>query len=58
MSVLAVEDLGNYRMVTVALGDHELKVKIPEEKATPVDSGYLVFKPEFTKLYSDSRLVA
>ncbi|HEU0199143.1 MAG TPA: ABC transporter ATP-binding protein [Burkholderiaceae bacterium] len=57
VQVQAVEDLGNYRIATVRLGHHQLKVKVPEEQAVPRESGYLAFTPALTKLYADGALV-
>ena len=55
--ISAVEDLGNFKIVTVGLGERTLKVKVPEDKDVPTEHGYLSFTPELTKLYADGRLV-
>ena len=52
-----VEDLGNYSIATVRLGECLLKVKVPEQQDMPADRAYLGFTPEFTKLYADGVLV-
>ncbi len=55
--ISAVEDLVNFKIVTVRLGERTLKVKVPEDKEVPTEHGYLSFAPELTKLYADGRLV-
>jgi glycerol transport system ATP-binding protein len=57
VAVTAVEDLGNFKIVTARLGGHSLKVKLPEDDAVPGERGYLGFPPEWTRLYADDRLV-
>jgi glycerol transport system ATP-binding protein len=58
VAIAAVEDLGNYLIVTARLGGHSLKVKLPEDATVPGEHGYLSFPPEWTRLYADGRLVA
>ena len=55
--IVDVRDLGNFRIVTVRLADHELKVKLPEARAVPCETGFLRFPPEWTKLYVDGELL-
>ena len=57
VNIEIIEDLGNYKIATVRLGNAKLKVKIPEEQDVPTESGYLRFAPEFTMLYNDGVLV-
>jgi glycerol transport system ATP-binding protein len=57
VAVTGVEDLGNFKIVTVRLGGHSLKIKLPEEQVVPGDSVFLRFPPEWTKLYAGGRLV-
>lgn len=57
VNVEIVEDLGNYKIATVRLGNAKLKVKIPEEQEVPTETGYLRFTPEYTMLYKDGVLV-
>ncbi len=52
-----IEDLGTYKIVTVHMGAHSLRAKLPEEQRLRSDDAYLYFPPERTKLYADSRLV-
>jgi glycerol transport system ATP-binding protein len=53
----AVEDLGNFKIVTARLGDQAIKVKVPEQEELPVDAAALVFDPATTRLYADDELV-
>jgi glycerol transport system ATP-binding protein len=57
VAVGSVEDLGNFQIVTVRLGDVELKVKVSEDQEVPADEAFLMFTPELTKLYVEGRLV-
>ncbi len=52
-----VEDLGNYKIVTLALGPHSLKAKLPEDREVPGEEAYLGFPPKWTKLYAGGVLV-
>ena len=58
VNVQTVEDLGNYKIATVQLGAHSMKVKVPEDQSVPTGKGFLSFIPELTKLYADGRLIA
>jgi len=57
VSVAAVQDLGNFKIVTVQLGALTLKVKVSEDQEVPADQAQLGFTPELTKLYADGFLV-
>ena len=57
VTVMAIEDLGNCKIVTVQLAEHSLKVKLPEEQEVPPEAGFLEFQPEWIRLYADSKLV-
>jgi glycerol transport system ATP-binding protein len=52
-----IEDLGNFRLVTVRLARHEVKVKLPEGRPVPEATAHLVLPPAWTRLYRDGRLV-
>ncbi|HXH02252.1 MAG TPA: ABC transporter ATP-binding protein [Candidatus Competibacteraceae bacterium] len=53
-----VEDLGNFKIVTVQLGGrHELRVKLPEDRPVANGRAWLRFPPEWTRLYADALLV-
>lgn len=53
----ALEDRGNYRIVTVRLGRHRLAVKQAEDAPLPRDGARLVLEPGHTRLYADGVLV-
>jgi glycerol transport system ATP-binding protein len=52
-----VEFEGSSRIVTVESGCSKLKVRVPEGRAIPSDSCWVVFPPERTKLFRDQYLV-
>jgi glycerol transport system ATP-binding protein len=55
-AVERIEDLGNYKIISVRIGAHALKVKTHEDAAITGDVVRLGFPPEQTKLYLDGRL--
>ncbi len=55
--VRAVEDQGNFKIVTVTLAGHTLRAKLPEDQAVPGNEAWLRFPPQWTKLFADGRLV-
>jgi len=57
VSIVAVRDLGNFRIATVRFEGHDLKVKITEGRPIPHGKGYLKFPPKWTKLYCDEVLL-
>ena len=52
-----VEDLGSSKIVTAAAGRNILRVKLAEEDEVRGELGWLVFPPERSLLYRNSRLV-
>lgn len=58
VAVTAVEDLGNFKIVTVSLGGLTLKVKAPEDQEVPGGQAYLRFPPRWTKVYAGGHLLA
>ncbi|WP_259779505.1 ABC transporter ATP-binding protein [Aestuariispira ectoiniformans] len=58
VSITRVEDLGQYQIATVTFGNQKLRVKLSEDQHVSGTEGKLSFPTEWTKLYSDSRLVA
>ncbi len=52
-----VEDFGSSKIVTAAAGDHTVKVRFSEEEEVRGETGWLVFPPERSLLYRDSRLL-
>jgi glycerol transport system ATP-binding protein len=57
VAIEAVEDLGNFKIVTARLGSRAVKVKVPEDDAVPAGHATLGFPPEWTRLYAGGRLV-
>jgi len=55
--VKAVEDQGSYKIVTLTLDDKILRAKLFEGKAVPENKAWLVFPPQWTRLFADGRLV-
>lgn len=55
--ITAVEDLGTAMLVTVTLGSHTLRVKLPEGGEVPAAEGWLSFPVRWTKLYADGQLI-
>ena len=56
-SVKGVEDLGNYRIVALALAGQTLKARLPEDKPVPEGEVWLGFPPQWTRLFADGRLI-
>jgi glycerol transport system ATP-binding protein len=57
VTVTAIQDLGNFKIVTVRLGGQTLKVKVAEDQEIPTARARLGFTPELTRLYADGALV-
>ncbi|MDH3314573.1 MAG: ABC transporter ATP-binding protein [Gammaproteobacteria bacterium] len=57
-TIRAVDDLGNYKIVTCLLGDLEIKMKLPEDRAVPEGKCRVVFDPRMIRVYADGRLVS
>ena len=55
--IARVEDLGNFKLVTARLGQHEVKVKVADGREVPAETAHLGFPPRWTRLYADGRLV-
>ena len=55
--VLEVNDLGNFEIVTVQMGEHRLFVKLPEDQTVSSEEVHLVFPAQWTRLYADDWLV-
>jgi glycerol transport system ATP-binding protein len=56
-TVKAVEDQGSYKIVTVALAGKILRARVPEGRPVPEGSAWLVFPPQWTRLFAGGRLV-
>jgi glycerol transport system ATP-binding protein len=57
VTVFAVEDLGNFKMVEARLGEHAIKVKLSEDQEVQGETVSLAFPPERTKIYENGRLI-
>jgi glycerol transport system ATP-binding protein len=55
--VKSVEDQGSFKVVTLLLGDHLLKARLPEADAVPDGEAWLSFPGEWTKLFAEERLL-
>jgi len=55
--VKAVEDQGSYKIVTLTLADKTLRAKLLEGKPVPEGKAWVVFPPQWTRLFADGRLV-
>jgi glycerol transport system ATP-binding protein len=56
-TVKTVEDLGSHKIITFVLADNILHAKLPENVPVPDGSAWLVFPPQWVRLFSDGRLV-
>jgi glycerol transport system ATP-binding protein len=55
--ITSVEDLGSHRIVTAAMGAISMLVRMDEEDELRGEHGWLVFPPEHSLLFCDSRVV-
>lgn len=55
--VLHVEDLGTYKIVTLKLGNQEIKARLQEDQVVPQNQAYISFPEQWTMLYVDEFLV-
>ena len=58
VKVEAVDDLGNYRMLSLRLGDQQIKAKQAEDAPPPGERGTVDFPAAWTRIYANSVLVA
>lgn len=56
-TIRAVDDLGNYKIVTCRLQDQEIKMKLPEDWALPEVKCRLSFNSKMIRIYADGRLI-
>jgi glycerol transport system ATP-binding protein len=56
-TVKTVEDQGSFKIITVILGGHILRARLPEDKTVPGNKAWLRFPPQRTKLFANGRLV-
>lgn len=57
VEITAVEDLGNYKVLTARLDEHVVKVKVGEDVPVAEGPGTLSFPPEWAWLYADGVVV-
>ena len=55
--VTRIEDQGSFKVVTLSLEGNTLQARLPEERQISQDAVWLVFPPEWTRLFADGRLV-
>jgi glycerol transport system ATP-binding protein len=55
--IQAVEDLGNYKIVTARLAGQTLKAKLSEDESVALGAGWLMLPPERTRLYAGGRAI-
>jgi glycerol transport system ATP-binding protein len=53
----AVEDLGNYKIVTARLSGQVMKAKLPEDETVALGQGWLLLPAERTRLYAGGRAI-
>ena len=56
-NIKSVEDQGSHRIVNVTLDGKILRVRMAEGEPIPEGTAWLVFPPEWTRLFADGRLV-
>jgi glycerol transport system ATP-binding protein len=56
-TVKAIEDQGCYKIVTVTLAGKILRARVPEGQQVPEGRAWLVFPPQWTRLFAGGRLV-
>ena len=56
-TLVHTEDLGTYKIVTVMLGEHSIKVRLDEEQQVPEQNAYLNFPSQWLKFYADDYLI-
>jgi len=56
-TVKSVEDQGSFKIITVNMAGHTLRVRVPEVQAVPSEKAWLRFPKRWTKLFVDGRLV-
>jgi glycerol transport system ATP-binding protein len=56
-TIRAVDDLGNYKIITCMLEDLEIKMKLPEDQALPEVKCRVSFDPKMIRVYADGQLI-
>lgn len=57
VQVTDLEDLGNYKIATVRLGEHLMRVHLSEDQMVASDTAWLILPAEHIRLYADDVLV-
>ncbi len=55
--VRGVDDQGSYKIVTISMAGHILRARLPEERPAPGNEAWVRFPKDWTRLYSNERLV-
>ncbi|MCK7512569.1 MAG: hypothetical protein MZV70_56720 [Desulfobacterales bacterium] len=55
--VKTVEDQGSCKIVTLSLGGHILRARLPEEQRPPQQNALAALSAEWTRFFADGRLV-
>jgi glycerol transport system ATP-binding protein len=55
--VKTVEDQGCHKIAVLMLADKTLQAMLPEGKPVPEEKAWLVFPPQWTRLFADGRLI-
>ncbi|RLB93315.1 MAG: ABC transporter ATP-binding protein [Deltaproteobacteria bacterium] len=55
--VKSIEDLGNYKIITVRLSRHLLRARLPEGNAAFSENAWLRFPKSWIRLYADDKLL-
>ncbi len=56
-SVTAVQDQGNFKILTLNMAGHTLRAHVPEDQVVPSHDAWLRFPQQWTKLFADELLV-
>ncbi len=57
VTLVDIQDLGNYEIATVRLGEHKLLVKLHEDQTAPRETAWMTTPTQWTRLYADDWLV-
>ena len=55
--VKSIEDLGNYKIITVRLSGHILRARLPEGNPALSERAWLKFPKSWIRLYADDKLL-
>ena len=57
-TVSMIEDQGAYKIMTLKLSGHTLRARLAEGKPVPQDAAWVVFPPQWTRIFADGRLIS